>query len=208
MHSSKAYVSDRLPRNCPFTLAAESFSGPIALRLSQRAEFVIDAVVLVCSFGSFPLGAAGRALARLPFAPILKCRAPSFVLRRFLLGRFASEAQLAEVRRAIALVKPEVLAHRLRQALASRFAAGPIQPRCRVVALVSACDRLIGSRAVQSIARACPKAELHAIHTPHLALQTAFAEVARMLCLLSIPPFTTAFDRSSQNESNHPHQAL
>src|SRR5437588_9478711 len=50
------HVSENLPGNEPSTLIAESFSGPIALRLTNNPTLNIRAVVLVCSFGSRPLG--------------------------------------------------------------------------------------------------------------------------------------------------------
>src|SRR3569833_1923654 len=56
------HVLDHLPKGVPITLVAESLSGPIALRISERRDLTLRAVVLVCSFASRPFGRVGRLL--------------------------------------------------------------------------------------------------------------------------------------------------
>ncbi len=177
----EAYVVDRLPPDKRITLIAESFSGPIALQLSQRAGINLQAVVLVSSFAAFPFGRIGKLLAHAPWRMALRMRLPAVVMRFFLVGQDASPELVDRVRATIAAVNPSVLAQRVQQALASAYCGKPVHPRCRVLALYSEEDRLLGSTARRSILSICPSAEMRQVGAPHLALQSRPELVNRAL---------------------------
>ena len=48
------HVRTLLPRESPFVLVAESFSGPIALRLASAPPHGLKGIVLVCTFAASP----------------------------------------------------------------------------------------------------------------------------------------------------------
>ena len=133
-------VVDQWPRDCPVTLIAESFSGPIALQLSQRPDLQLRAVVLVCSSSYRPLGWFGVLLSCLPLELILRASLPSWVVRAFLLNQTSTDEMVSLVKRAIASVKPRVLADRLRQALRSKYCASEVKSVCRVAPFVAERD--------------------------------------------------------------------
>ena len=164
------YVIERLPVGSPLIVIAESFSGPIALRLAARAHQDLRAVVVVSSFASRPFGWLGILLACLPLGLILRLPIPDLVLRGLLLGPDASDEMIRRTRAAIKSVRPNVLAFRLRQALTSKYCVGPIRCTVPVIALVSTHDRLLGARGHRSIAEACRGAQLMTIPAPHFAL--------------------------------------
>ena len=185
------HVVDSLPAGEPIMIVAESFSGPIALRLSANRSLKLRAVVVVCSFASRPLGFSGAIFARLPLSCLFRLRIPPLLLRRFLLGNKANEELVKGTVAAISSVRPDVLAGRLREALTSRYCAGPILPATRVVALFSQKDRLLGRRARKSITEAVPCVGMQALDAPHFALQAAPGQVVRKLAdldLLRLPP--------------------
>ena len=177
----ETYVAESLPFGRPFLLVAESFSGPIALRLTERMGRDLRAVVLVCSFASRPLGWPGLLLARLPLGFLLRFPLSNVVVRHFLVGAAASDALVHQTRDVISSVKPEVLAARLRQALADDYCARPLSCRTRVFTLYSTNDRLLGRRALRSIAEVCSSLTTQAITAPHFAMQSAPTEVVRSL---------------------------
>jgi pimeloyl-[acyl-carrier protein] methyl ester esterase len=182
----ETYVFNLLPIDSPYTVIAESFSGPIALRLSERGGQNLRAVVLVCSFAFRPLGWLGLLVARLPLGFILRFPIPDVIIRGFLLGEAAPEELICRARAVISSVNPKVLATRLRQALTSDYCAGQIQCTARVVALFSKADRLLGPTALTSISKACSTAELLEINAPHFALQSVPGEIIQSLVDLGV----------------------
>jgi pimeloyl-ACP methyl ester carboxylesterase len=80
----------QLPQDEPFTLLAESFSGPIAISIAASRPAGLRGLILVCSFGRSPrpLLAPLRPLVR--FLPIRSV--PTGLLAWRTLGRFATPA--------------------------------------------------------------------------------------------------------------------
>jgi pimeloyl-ACP methyl ester carboxylesterase len=180
------HVLNHLPKGVPITLVAESFSGPIALKISQRGDLNLKAVVLVCSFASRPLGWVGALFARLPLGYLLRLPVPTTALRTFLLGDNASQALISATASAISSVQAPVLAARLREVLTATYCRGHIEPQTRVIVLSSNRDRLIGRRAARSILKMCSRVEVHVINAPHLALQSTPGEIVKSLMKLGV----------------------
>jgi pimeloyl-ACP methyl ester carboxylesterase len=180
------HVLDQLPKGAPITLLAESFSGPIALKISERRDLDLKAVVLVSSFALRPLGWAGPLLARLPISSLLRRPLPAAVTRTFLYGTNASQALVSEFTAALSSVDPVVIADRLKQALTATYGGGHLKPNTRVIALFSKRDRLLGRTALRSIVRAHGEIEAVAIDAPHCALQCSPEEVVRCLVRMDV----------------------
>jgi pimeloyl-[acyl-carrier protein] methyl ester esterase len=97
----------------PYVLLAESFSGPLAIRIAAAPPDGLRAIVLVATFHSTPLSpwlrfVTGPALFRWPM--------PLWAVRRYMLGPSASVSLCTRFAAAAALVRPEVLAARAREA--------------------------------------------------------------------------------------------
>src|SRR5579875_877507 len=99
------YVLKQLPVGEPITLIAESFSGPVALRLSANSSLNLRAVVVVCSFASRPVGVWGSVLARIPLTRLFKLKIHPVFVRMFLLGNDAPTELVAATTKAISLVR-------------------------------------------------------------------------------------------------------
>jgi pimeloyl-[acyl-carrier protein] methyl ester esterase len=179
-------VISELPVGKPYTIIAESFSGPIALRIATRVSGDLRSVVLVSSFAYQPLGWIGSLIARLPLAFILRVPPSDWALRTFLLNSSASPHLLRCTRAAIGRVRPEVLAARLRDALTAKYCGSRIDCQTRIAAIFSKDDRLLGRHARQSILRVCPRTEMEIVAAPHFALQTAPIVVVDALRKLKI----------------------
>jgi pimeloyl-ACP methyl ester carboxylesterase len=183
-------VVRELPVSGKYIIIAESFSGPIALRLASRAYGDLVTIVLVSSFAYRPLGWKGSLLARLPLSVIFRLPFPDFVLRTFLLGSSASADDLSRARQVIGQVRPQVLASRLKEALTSDYGKHQIHVHAivRVVAIFAEYDHLLGHRSRQSVAEVCSKAEIEIVPAPHLALQAAPTAVLSALQKLGVLP--------------------
>jgi pimeloyl-[acyl-carrier protein] methyl ester esterase len=160
-------------------LVAESYSGPLALRLA--AEHPVRALVLCNSFVAPPHHRALRLLA-LPL--LFRLGPPRAAIRRFFVGPSASPALVDEVGAAVRSVPPRVLAARLAEVLSAD--AGEWLARCTapLLYLRGTDDRLVPEAAVRRITDAC-SARVARIPGPHLLLQAApaaaWAAITRFL---------------------------
>jgi len=82
---------------------------------------------------------------------------------------------------AVARVKPEVLAQRLRDALNADFAAMLSHCTARTVYLLPQADRLLGVRGLREIIAAKPDVEIVRIAGPHFLLQCAPERILAVL---------------------------
>lgn len=167
----EAFVRERLPRDRPFVLLAESFSGPLGAALRADPPLGMRALILCCSFVRNPrplLAPLRHLLAFVPFGTL-----PGFALRQALLAPYATPALQAELAAALAQVPPSVLRQRLRAVLktdASRsFARGSLP----VLYLRARHDRLVPPANALQILHLAPGTQLVDIDAPHMLLQAA-----------------------------------
>ena len=154
----------------PVALVAESFSGPIAIRIAADPPAHLAAVVLVATFAALPFPAA----ARFAVTPLLFARPPPrAVLRRTLLSPASSDALVEGLRAAIERTAPAVMAHRIRAALEIDVRAELARVLLPVLVLEGRKDHLL-----RSLLRA--RHDLHAVtlDAPHLVLESAPEESA------------------------------
>lgn len=165
-----AHVAELLPRHSPCVLLAESFSGPVAIELLQARPAGVIGVIFCATCAGFP--SPLRWLLRwLPAEALLRRPAPSFFIRRFCLGREASEEHLRLFRQAVAGTSAPVLAQRLqllaRMDYTNKLAAIDL-PACY---LQTTRDRLVPPRCVESFLAKLPRCMLREIDAPHFVLQ-------------------------------------
>ena len=172
----EAFVRERLPRNRPFVVLAESFSGPLGAALRANPPLGMRALILCCAFVRNPrplLAPLRHLLDLIPFGAL-----PGFALRQALLTPYATPPLQAELAAALAQVPPSVLRQRLRAVLetdASRsFARGSLP----VLYLRARHDRLVPPATALQILRLAPGAQLADIDAPHMLLQAAPAAAA------------------------------
>jgi len=167
----EAFVRERLPRDRPFIVLAESFSGPLGAALRADPPPGMQALILCCSFVRNPrpmLAPLRHLLGLVPFGTL-----PGFALRQALLAPYATPALQTELATALAQVPPSVLRQRLRAVLetdASRsFARGSLP----VLYLRARHDRLVPPANAVQILRQAAGAQLADIAAPHMLLQAA-----------------------------------
>lgn len=145
----------RLPEG-PHVLLGESFSGPPAIRLAALRPPGLRGLILVGTFVRPPMSPL---LAKLVHPAVFAIRPPNFALRRFLGGG-------TEVGDAIASVRPEVLAHRVREVL-SLDATGALRAvEVPILVLAGRRDRMVRPSPLR------PDATYVVLDAPHLILQT------------------------------------
>ena len=175
----EALVLAALPRNQPFTLLGESFSGPIAMRIAARAPAGLVAVILCGTFAKNPfpwLWWARPLAAHLPLKVL-----PRWVRAPLMWGSVSPQRAPAQMERAIAGVSPAVIRHRIAALLAVDASAALGAIRLPTLVLRARRDRVISRAATGWIVKTLPGAQLVEVDGPHLLLQTRPAECAAIV---------------------------
>jgi pimeloyl-ACP methyl ester carboxylesterase len=94
----------------PCIVIAESFSGPIGVRIAT--DHRVKALILCNSFVSSPFG---RSLGYLSVAPLFWIPLPTFLIRVLLSGRHADSNLVASVQSVLRRVPARTIARRVRQ---------------------------------------------------------------------------------------------
>ncbi|HEY0138046.1 MAG TPA: alpha/beta hydrolase [Nannocystis sp.] len=172
-------VRQQLPRGDFFVLA-ESFSGPLALRLAGERPRGLCGLILAASFAASPLAwlprwSHGLAHARL-FGGL--GMGPRLALG---LGR-CPPAITPMLRDALALVSPAVMARRAREVLRCEAPLNR-EALAELPALLLGAerDRLIGRRHVGALQALLPRAQVEWFDAPHLLLQARPDEAAEKI---------------------------
>jgi hypothetical protein len=166
-------VNGVLPRNTPYVIIAESYSGPVASILAAHPVGNLLGVVFVSSFVAFPCGRIGPWIANMVPVVLFRGRAPAWVLRWLLMDSATPRETVFAPQDAIASVRPEVLTRRLRDALNADFAVTLKHCTVQIVYLLSGSDRLLGSRGLRGLLAARADIETVKIDGPHFLLQCA-----------------------------------
>lgn len=175
------WVQARLPEG-PHVLLAESFSGPLAVRVAQARPAGLRGVIFLASFIRAPMPVppmAARALDGLPLnAPVFQA-----LLRPFTTGLGVAPEVAEGFRAALEEVPPSTIAGRLREVLATdlraELTALPVPHAC----ITARHDRLVPPFRANELCRGACRAER--VDGPHFLAQVAPEATARavLACL-------------------------
>lgn len=155
----------------PFVLIAESFSTPLAIQYAAAKPDNLQGLVLCAGFAASPLHGPLRFLVSI-FAPLLvRLPLPDFVANFWLVGKGAPASLLAELKRAILSVHPDVLAARLKATLACDVLAQLNHIHVPVLYIQATEDRLVPPSCVRVIRRRDPRVKVATARGAHLILQ-------------------------------------
>lgn len=160
----------------PTALVAESYSGPVAIRIGAAPPACLRRLVLVATFVTPPVWSPvvrslGPLLARL--------RPPAFAVRRLMVGPDAPRRLVDEVRAATALPSPATMRRRFRELASIDERARLASLEVPALLLRAARDRLVPARCAPS--HHAPSLPLVEIDGPHLLLGARPAEAARAI---------------------------
>ena len=160
-------------------IVAESFSGPIGIKLAALLGARARALVLVASFARRPSWVA--TIASLFGATLFRLPPPRAAVRSLLLDASSSEQDVTEVLGALRSVHPAVLARRLRGIAHVDVRRELARVRCPLLSLRASRDRLVGPSSIATIRDVQPAIELATLDATHLVLQRRPAECARLI---------------------------
>ncbi len=169
--SLSSRVASILPRDIPYVLIAESFSGPLAIRLAATVSPPPRAVILCASFAVFPAGRLAARLLALSKGFLFRFQPPRWAVKHFLLGWDAPDALIRHFYAAIASVSKEVLQNRLAEILTVDARAHLASLSIPTLYLRGSRDRLVGEQSLRIITRVQPRVRVETLEAPHLLLQ-------------------------------------
>jgi len=159
-----------LPRDEPFLVLGESFSGPIAISIAASNPPGLLGLILCCTFARNPHPLLPLVTALLK--PLPAFRVPFFIQHRNLFGRFDSPHLRAQLRQVRSMVSARTLQSRL-EAVA-RIDVSEKLRRIAVPALYLRAnhDRVVSRASADYIKKIQPAVEVAEFDAPHLLLQT------------------------------------
>ena len=175
----EAVARHELPKDRPFLILGESFSGPVAVSIAANPPPNLRGLILCASFLTCPNAWLRRLRPLTPFAtPKL---VPDFIAHHSLLGRFATPALRAAHAAALRHVSSATLTARLR-AIADIDVREKLE-RVEVPSLYlrAAHDRVVAARYGDEFLRHARSGRLVEIDGPHFLLQTQPEKCARQI---------------------------
>jgi pimeloyl-ACP methyl ester carboxylesterase len=173
-------VEAAVPPAAEFVVLGESFSGPLAVLLAAGRHPGLRGVILCASFARSPLALRAGWVRHL-IHPILFRLTPKPLVRRVLLGRHHATPLAGQLEGALARVSPCVLAARARAILTVDVGRQLRSCPVPVLYLKAGGDHLIGAGSLAYVRRMYPAVEVVSMSGPHLLLQAAAPEAARVI---------------------------
>jgi pimeloyl-ACP methyl ester carboxylesterase len=165
-------VRAALPRG-RFLLVAESFSGPLAIRLAAERPRGLAGLVLAATFLHRPLHPLLHPIRGLVGARLFGVAMPAALVRHFMAGPDAPDALVREVQAAVGATTPEVMALRAMEALRADVRAELGRVDAPILVLSPTRDRLIRADVGDEILGLRPDADVVRLDAPHMILQRA-----------------------------------
>ena len=165
-----------LPKDQPFFLLGESFSGPIAISIAASRPSGLLGLVLCCSFARSPRPTLAVFRPLLAVAPVAAL--PLALLSFFVLGRFSSPALRRSLAESLAQVSPSALRARARAALSVDVSALLARVGVPVLYLRASEDRVVPEPACQSVVALAPATKVVEFLAPHFLLQVLPSQAA------------------------------
>ena len=173
-------IGQDLPREDPFVVLGESFSGPLALMLAATRPAGLKAVILCATFVQNPTWLRHPWFARLVH-PIAFRLYPQFSATKALLGGYSTRELRALTREAIRAVRPEVLAHRVRSVLRLNVVDELVHCPVPILYLRGSRDLVVPIRNLREIQALLPNIRVSTMEAPHMVLQTQPAACAQAI---------------------------
>jgi pimeloyl-ACP methyl ester carboxylesterase len=173
-------VEAQLPDG-PFAIVAESFGGPLALRIAAKRPRGLAALVLVATFVHDPVPWWMRRARFLLGRTFFSVTPPAIVLRALLTGADASDELVAEFQDSIRAVHPAILAARVREVLDVDARSHLVDCNVPILYVEAKKEALLRGGIARELAVLKPEVELASLPSPHLVLQRCPHEAAALV---------------------------
>ncbi len=168
-----------LPRDQPYVLLGESFSGPIAVTLADEAPVGLQGLLLCCSFVRNPQPWLAWLRPLVGLVPVKAI--PVRVLAWFLLGRASNAMWRSALAQALAQVSPAAMRARLQAALTVDASTAWTRVNVPTLCLRATEDRVVPAAASRLLTALKPATQAVELRGPHFLLQVAPLEAAQAI---------------------------
>jgi pimeloyl-ACP methyl ester carboxylesterase len=165
-----------LPTDRRYCLLAESFSGPLAIRIAAAAPPGLAGVILCGTFAKNPfpwLRWASAVAVRLPIKSL-----PRWLRAILMWGSVVPQRAPSHKDRSMTGVSSAVIRHRIGEVLAVDESRRLASIEVPILVLRGRHDRIVPRAATQWLSQTAPGAQLVEIDGPHLLLQSRAAQCA------------------------------
>ena len=176
--SLEKWLSEQIDWQIPRVIIAESFSGPLALRLAKRFPDSVLSLVLAASFCA---SSTSPNLALFPLRPLLMLSPQRRTLKLFLIGDEASEQQFTELKKIVSKIPSKVLSQRIRAILSLQPSDSPCLKNLSKLILQAADDNMVPWETQNQLRMRYDHANTHWLDGPHLILQSASDECTSLI---------------------------
>lgn len=181
------FVRTQLPKDIPFVLLGESFSGPIAYAIAANPPPNLRGVIFAATFIKPPRPRLASLAAQLPWRSLKKFKAPVFLTRKYLLGKNASTDLINQFWQIVDTLPPELIAFRLEQIAKLQLPEKPLT--LPALYLGGNDDILVPNHNIEPFKHHCKNLTVKCIDGPHFLLQANPNQAA-----VIIKGFVTQFD--------------
>lgn len=165
-------ISKELGRD-PIFLIAESFSGPLALKVASRPNTNVVGICVCASFVSSPVSVNLRYL---PWNLLLSVKPPKFVVKQFLTG-FLHETVVNEFYQALEQTCSSILSERVHEVLKLKSEDLP-ELSLPILYLQPLNDRLLNEKSVENFKEKYRQTVVKQFEGPHLLFQVEAKKTA------------------------------
>ena len=165
------HVTSCIPKEKPYFLLGESFSGPLAVMAAARSDENLLGIILVATFVKNPMSRWIYRLKRFVNTPVLNLRPRRFTNRR-LMGMKCDVKTRRWILNNLPRIKREVLASRILSVLEVNVREELKGCQVPVLYIAGARDWLIGKKCIETIWLCRPDVEIKVIDGVHMILQT------------------------------------
>jgi pimeloyl-ACP methyl ester carboxylesterase len=165
------HIEAQLPSGEKLLLIAESFSGPIALRIAIKYPERVSAIVLVATFAANPVRPWLKWLRFLVRPFLFRIRPPAILLRIFIMGYTELNYLMPLFQQTALSIKPDIMAARLREAFTMDARKELLACRCPVLLVTGKHDRILGKSASNLIRKLRPDIPQHQIEAGHCVIE-------------------------------------
>lgn len=175
------YVVSVLDPEETYHILAESFSGPLAIKLAASEKLKIESIMFCATFASAPRTVLMRLARIMPLELLMRMRLPGFLIRKYLLGNSASSSLVQMLSNALSRVSPNVLAHRVKLVLQVdvRDLLDEIHVPC--LYLSAEHDKLVPESCVLPFKRDVKDLRIERVEGSHMLLQSMPDECAGII---------------------------
>lgn len=171
-----ALADMQIPKNTPYVLLGESFSGPIAIALAASASEQLKGVILSCTFAINPRPLLSKWSFLVP--TMVVDNQLLRVLSKLLMSSFESEKVYEQIKVVLPKTSPETMRARLDAVIGVNYLAALSKINVPILYLKGKQDHLVPSSASKTIVKYAKNVSLVELDAPHLLLQIAAKKAA------------------------------